>query len=96
MSGNKENKAAWSCHLLGIHSQVYKVVLGCSAALSLLDPGNSIQVSRDHTLPMILHQAGSWKCQLDKGKHPLYQGTSIPGGTDNPQMWSDLLGRTRN
>ena len=62
----------------------------------MLDPGNSIQVSRDHTLPLILHQAGSWKCQLDKEKHPLYQGTSIQGGTDNPQTWSDLLGRERH
>lgn len=62
----------------------------------MLDPGNSIQVSRDHTLPTILHQAGSWKCQLDKGKHPLSQGTSIQGGTDNPQTWSDLLGKEMN
>lgn len=62
----------------------------------VLDPGNSIQVSRDHTPPMILHQAGSWKYQLDTGKCPLYQGTSIQGGMDNPQTWSDLLGRERN
>lgn len=62
----------------------------------MLGLGNSIQVSRDRTLPVILHQAGSWKYQVDKGKRPLYQGTSIPGGTDNPQTWSDLLGREKN
>lgn len=57
----------------------------------MLGLGNSIQVSRDHTLPVILHPAGSWKYQVDKGKRPLYQGTSIPGGTDNPQTCLDLI-----
>lgn len=62
----------------------------------MLGLGNSIQVSRDHTLPVILHPAGSWKYQVDKGKRPLYQGTSIPGGTDNPQTCLDLLEREKN
>lgn len=62
----------------------------------MLGLGNSIQVNRDHSLPVISHQVGSWKCQLDKGRHLLYQDTSIQGDMDNPQTWSDLLGREKS
>lgn len=58
----------------------------------MLDLGSNIQESRDHTPPRILHQAGSWKCQLDTGKCPLCQGTSAQGDRDNPQSWSGLWG----
>lgn len=59
----------------------------------MLGLDSSSQLSRDHILPVILHQGVPWKCQVDKRKHPLYQDTSIPAGMDNPQNWLDLLGR---